>query len=99
MDLPSDPVDFLIAGGGSAGCALAARLSEDAAKHMVLAEAGRDVTPANIPPFSAFGRPRHHDDNLARGIGQHDTSDTTPDDAVPFRPTSRHGPCLLFPGV
>jgi choline dehydrogenase-like flavoprotein len=31
MDLPSKPVDFLIAGGGFAGCALAARFSKDAA--------------------------------------------------------------------
>jgi choline dehydrogenase-like flavoprotein len=28
MDLPSAPVDFLIVGGGSAGGALAARVSE-----------------------------------------------------------------------
>ncbi len=37
----SDPVDILIAGGGSAGCALAARLSEDPGTRVLLVEAER----------------------------------------------------------
>jgi 5-(hydroxymethyl)furfural/furfural oxidase len=45
-------IDYLILGGGSAGCALAARLSEDPSKSVVLVEAGRDLradaVPANI---------------------------------------------------
>ena len=57
MDLPSEPVDFLIIGGGSAGCALTARLSEDPATRVLLCEAGRDVTPSNIPSVLASPYP------------------------------------------
>lgn len=42
-------IDYLILGGGTAGCALAARLSEDGGKQVVLVEAGRDVRPATLP--------------------------------------------------
>ena len=41
--------DYLILGGGSAGCVLAARLSEDARNQVVLVEAGRDLTLATMP--------------------------------------------------
>ncbi|MDF1750631.1 MAG: GMC family oxidoreductase N-terminal domain-containing protein [Alphaproteobacteria bacterium] len=43
-------VDHLILGGGSAGCVLAARLSEDPKRMVVLVEAGRTITPDDIPP-------------------------------------------------
>lgn len=41
--------DYLILGGGSAGCVLAARLSEDAAIRVHLVEAGRDISQATMP--------------------------------------------------
>ncbi|CAN7640456.1 GMC family oxidoreductase N-terminal domain-containing protein [Trinickia sp. LjRoot230] len=42
-------IDYLILGGGSAGCVLAARLSEDAGKAVCLVEAGRDISLATMP--------------------------------------------------
>ena len=45
----ADPVDILIAGGGSAGCALATRLSEDPGTRVLLVEAGKDLTPEMYP--------------------------------------------------
>ncbi|MHC8287015.1 GMC family oxidoreductase [Pseudomonas sp. XS1P51] len=43
-------IDYLILGGGSAGCALAARLSEDPDKQVCLIEAGRDISLHTMPP-------------------------------------------------
>ena len=42
-------IDYLILGGGSAGCVLAARLSEDPDKRVCLIEAGRDISAASMP--------------------------------------------------
>ena len=42
-------IDYLILGGGSAGCVLAARLSEDAGKTVCLVEAGRDISRTDMP--------------------------------------------------
>ncbi|UOK73594.1 GMC family oxidoreductase [Ancylobacter polymorphus] len=41
--------DTLILGGGSAGCVLAARLSEDPQRDVILVEAGRNVAAGDIP--------------------------------------------------
>jgi 5-(hydroxymethyl)furfural/furfural oxidase len=43
-------IDYLILGGGSAGCVLAARLSEDPDKQVCLIEAGRDISAQTMPP-------------------------------------------------
>jgi len=42
-------IDYLILGGGSAGCVLAARLSEDPDKQVCLIEAGRDISARTMP--------------------------------------------------
>ncbi|WP_346778367.1 GMC family oxidoreductase N-terminal domain-containing protein [Paraburkholderia sp. Tr-20389] len=42
-------IDYLILGGGSAGCVLAARLSEDTSKSVCLIEAGRDMSQTTMP--------------------------------------------------
>ncbi len=41
--------DVVILGGGSAGCVLAARLTEDAGTRVLLVEAGPDVQPGAVP--------------------------------------------------
>ena len=43
-------IDYLILGGGSAGCVLAARLSEDPGLRVTLVEAGRDLTLDSMSP-------------------------------------------------
>src|ERR1700731_4857145 len=56
--------DAVVVGGGSAGCVLAARRSEDAACQVVLLEAGQDlIRLADVPPdvLDASGPTLAHD--------------------------------------
>lgn len=69
-------MDYLIVGGGSAGCVLANRLSESLDNHVVLVESGPDLTEKNVPadiitryPGYAFLNPKYLWTNLKASFG------------------------------
>ncbi len=64
-------IDYLILGGGSAGCALAARLTEDPKISVTLVEAGRDLTSETMSPGIRArypGRAFMQGENLWQGL-------------------------------
>jgi 5-(hydroxymethyl)furfural/furfural oxidase len=72
----SQTIDVLILGGGSAGCVLAARLSERSGLVVALAEAGDDTPPGAVPedissryPGRAYFNPRYSWPGLRATLG------------------------------
>ncbi len=49
-------VDTVVLGAGAAGCVIAARLSEDTGRQVLLVESGPDPDPANLPADLTDGR-------------------------------------------
>ena len=85
--------DYIITGGGSAGCVLAARLSEDETRAVCLVEAGRDYG-----PYDAGGWPTELLDSGGIPEGHErdpDESPLSPLRAKVLGGCSAHNACLL----